>query len=354
MARNDLVLRAARGERTPRTPVWLMRQAGRFDPAYRALRARADLPLEALFRHVDLSVEISLLPRRFGVDAIIFFQDILTPLAPMGAPFVFRPGPVLAHPPADEAAIDALRLYDPLAELPFIDQSLRELKRTLDGELPLLGFAGAPLTLAFFLLEGASPHPRGARGRRVMLESPRLMRRLLDRLADMTAAYLAMQIEAGVDAVQLFESAADLVSPAEYVEFALPYQQRVLDSLRGRVPTMLFAKDFTEVAALGMSGADVISLSSAVDLAEARHLLGSRRAVQGNVSNRLLADASPEDVEAAARRCIEAGGHRGHILNLGHGLLENTPVENVIRLIETAHSTTLPISVAACEGNGLP
>lgn len=341
MLRNDLVLRAARGERTPRTPVWLMRQAGRFDPQYRDLRQRADLPLELLFRHVDLSVEISLLPRRFGVDAIIFFQDILTPLAPMGADFVFRPGPVLESPIRDESGLARLRPYDPQQELPFIPATLQALKRELDGELPLLGFGGAPLTLAFFLLEGGSPHPDPQRTRSLMEQSPRVMHDLLDKLTAMTASYLASQIESGVDAVQLFESAADLVSLEAYEEFALPYQQRVFEAIGKRVPRILFAKDFADVELLTRAGADVISLSSAVDLAEARARIGPGVAVQGNVNNRLMVEGSPEAVEAAARRCIEAGNHSGHILNLGHGLLQDTPVENVQRLVNTAREMRL-------------
>jgi len=154
---NDLMLRAARRERTERTPVWMMRQAGRFDPEYRRLRESVDAPLEVLFRTPDLAAEISLLPRRFGVDAIIFFGDILIPLSPMGAEFVFRPGPVLNRPVRTSADIEAMRMFDPADKLPFVGQILRRVRRTLNNELPLLGFAGAPLTLLFFLAEGGSP-----------------------------------------------------------------------------------------------------------------------------------------------------------------------------------------------------
>lgn len=160
MLKNDLLLRAARRQRTERTPVWLMRQAGRTDPEYRALRERVDLPLEAMFRHPDLAAEISLLPKRLGVDAIIFFQDILTPLAPMGAEFVFRPGPVLTSTLRASSDIDALCRCDPAESLGFVAEILQLIRKALDGDLPLLGFAGAPLTLAFFLIEGKSPGNR--------------------------------------------------------------------------------------------------------------------------------------------------------------------------------------------------
>lgn len=345
--KNDLLLRAAGGERTERTPVWLMRQAGRFDPKYQELRGRHDLPLEELFCHPELAAEISLLPRRFGVDAIIFFQDILTPLAPMGARFIFRPGPVLERSVRSAAELSALRDFDPPEELAFVPKTLGLVKRALDGAMPLLGFAGAPLTLAFFLIAGKSPHGDPSAPRELMQSEPAQFHQLLERLAVMTARYLRMQIEAGVDAVQLFESAADLVSAEEYAEFALPYQQRVLAEVGGRVPTILFAKDMADVQLLAASGARVLSLSSEVDLGEAKRQLGRRAAVQGNVSNELLATGNQGEIESAVRECIRAGGHQGHILNLGHGVLQNTPVDHVVQFIETARSMRLPASATA-------
>ncbi|RME37052.1 MAG: uroporphyrinogen decarboxylase, partial [Planctomycetota bacterium] len=154
---NHLFLRALRREPTPRVPVWLMRQAGRADPAYRRLRERNNLPLDELFRRPDLAAEISLLPERFGVDAIILFQDILTPLAPMGAAFRFRPGPVLEDPVREERDVERLTAFDPADALPFVGETIGRIRRALAGRLPLIGFAGAPLTLACFLIEGKSP-----------------------------------------------------------------------------------------------------------------------------------------------------------------------------------------------------
>ncbi|UCE58684.1 MAG: uroporphyrinogen decarboxylase [Phycisphaerales bacterium] len=341
MPANDLVLRAAKRQRTERTPVWLMRQAGRFDPMYRELRQRTNLTLEDTFRNADLAAEISLLPKRYGVDAIIFFQDILTPLAPMGAPFVFRPGPVLENPIRTAGDIDALRKFDPSSELGFVAAILKSVRKSLAGELPLLGFAGAPLTLAFFLIGGESPGANGAAAKALMSSDAALFHRLLDLLADMTVDYLRFQIESGADAVQLFESAADLVSPKEYAEFAHPYHVKILSKLEGLAPRILFAKDQLAVDLMAASGADVISVSARVDLADAKRRYSDRVAIQGNVDNRLLAEGSLEEIEAAVLTCLEAGGHEGHILNLGHGLLANTPEENVRKLIEVSR-TVLP------------
>jgi uroporphyrinogen decarboxylase len=387
--RNDSLLRAARRERTGRTPVWLMRQAGRTDPKYIELRERVDLPLEALFRQPDLAAEISLLPKRLGVDAIILFQDILTPLAPMGAEFVFRPGPVLDSPIRSSRDVAELRGYDVGDELGFVSETLRLVRTALHGELPLLGFAGAPLTLALFLIEGRSPGQRvasrrtpgrlrghgdrrvarprlrghkdgetegthtsapaapGAQARAFMRDDPAAFHRLLDKLADMTVDYLALQIEAGADAVQLFESFADLLSPEEYEEFAHPYHVRIFSELAARVPTILYAKEQPRVELLADSGADVLSVGTCVDLADAFRRFGHKVAFQGNVDNHLVAEGSLEEIDQAVRRCIAAGGHRGHILNLSHGLLQETPFENVRRFIETAKATLVPESSQA-------
>lgn len=348
MLKNDLLLRAARRERTPRTPVWLMRQAGRTDPAYRELRERVDLPLEELFRRPDLATEISLLPKRLGVDAIIFFQDILTPLTPLGAPFMFRPGPRLASPIRSAADIGALQRYDMAEELPFVAATLRNVRQSLAGELPLLGFAGAPLTLACFMIEGCSPGADPRQTRALMAADSALLHRLLDVLADMTSDYLKLQIESGADAVQLFESVADLFTAEQYREFAHPYHVKIFAELAGACPTILFAKEQPDVALMAESGADVLSVGSCVDLAAAMRDFGHRVAFQGNVSNRLLASGRPEEIDAAVVDCIRTGGHRGHILNLDHGLLKDTPFEHVRRMVETARATRFqPESVSS-------
>lgn len=332
---SDLLLRAARGEATERTPVWMMRQAGRTDPAYVALREKVGLPLEDLFRSVDYSVEISLLPKRIGVDAIIFFQDILTPLAPMGAEFVFRPGPVLESPVRSKDQVERLRNYDLAAELPFVGETLATLRKTLNGTLPLLGFAGAPMTLLFFLVEGGSPGS-GAGALRLLEEDEATAHVLLEKLTAMTIAYLNYQIESGAQAVQLFESVADLLSEEVYQKFALPYHQRIFENLNKEAPSILFAKSFENLELMRASGADVLSISNGHSISEAREVLGDGSPIQGNVSNRLVAEGTPEEIERAVQDCIESGGSVGHILNLDHGLLRETPWENVQAFVQSA------------------
>ena len=341
---NDLVLRAMRGERTVRTPVWLMRQAGRFDPAYRRLRSDAGLELEALFAHPRFAAEITLLPVRFGVDAAILFQDILTPLGPMGASFVFRPGPVLERPVRTADDADRLERYEPEQRLGFVRESIAGVLERLNGSVPLLGFAGAPLTLLAFLVEGGSPGGDAARVRAFLRDHQTAAQRLLQRIADLTSAYLQMQIDAGVHAVQLFESCAPLFDDAEYRRWALPFQQSVFDALMDEkghapVPRVLFAKD-TGPSLMAESGADAISVGSGSSIAEARRAIGAG-GIQGNVDNRLLRDGTSDAVRAAAVACIRAGGHLGHVLNLGHGVLKGTPVENVEAMIDAAHSTVI-------------
>ena len=347
MAKNDLLLQAARRERTARTPVWLMRQAGRFDPEYLALRQRLDLPLEDLFCDAEAATEISLLPRRFGVDAIVFFQDILTPLMPMGRRFVFRPGPLLENPVRSNDDVRSLRRYDPAKALPFVHETLTAVRKSLDGELPLLGFAGAPVTLAFFLIEGRSPHGAGKSAQAMMEKDPVLFRVLVDHLTDATIEYLSFQVESGVDAWQLFESVADLLTPDQYKAFAHPAHVRIFSELRRRVPSILFCKDHAPLELMVASGADVLSVPASVDLADARRRFGHRVAFQGNVDPLLLQDGTEDEIEEAVRRCIRAGDHEGHILNLGHGVLKDTPVDNVRRFVETARSTRLEASVAS-------
>ncbi len=333
--KNDLLLRAARRERTERTPVWMMRQAGRFDPEYCAVRDRANLPLEIAFSTPDLAAEISLLPKRFGVDAIIYYQDILTPLTPMGTPFVFRPGPILADPIRTANDVAKLTPYDPTEKLPFIQKELNLVRNELDGDLPLLGFAGAPVTLAFFMIEGKSPGRDPQHSRQLMADDPKLMHDLLTKLAEITAQYLAYQIESGADAIQLFESVGDLLTKEEYTTFAHPYHTMVFEKLAAKVPTILFVKEQPFVELMAETGADVLSVGSCVDIADAKRRVGKRVALQGNIDNQMLVTGGFERIDAAVEACVRAGRHEGHILNLNHGLLKETPFENGCRVVET-------------------
>ncbi len=348
LATDHLLLRAIRNEPVPRVPVWLMRQAGRSDPEYRAYRDRAGLGLHELFRSPEHAIALSLLPQRFGVDAIIMYQDILTPLEPLGADFQFAPGPVLAEPVRHAADIARLRPYDVAAGLPYIAEEIRGLKRALGGALPLLGFAGAPFTLAAFMIEGASPGIGAATGPGAMAhtlafaaEQPRAFEGLLGLLTTLAVDYLNLQIACGVDAVQVFESVGDQIPRPLYERYAQPAQQRIFGSLQGGVPGILFVRGSPNLDLMQASGAAVLSVAQGVSL---RGLLragatadgGQRWTVQGNVDNRILATGSPAQVRDAVRRCLADSGGRGHILNLSHGLLPETPFENVLAFIEAA------------------
>ena len=331
---NDLLIRAIRGEHTRRTPVWLMRQAGRTDPDYNRYKEEAGLPLEDLFCHPEHAAHVSLLPKRIGVDAIIFFQDILTILGPMGAPFLFRPGPVCDVPVRTRAQVDALKPVEPARDLAFVGETFDRIHQQLDGELPVLGFAGAPLTLLVFLAEGKSFGQAAPAAMAFLREDPEAAHALLDKLTEATIAYLRYQAAAGAAAVQLFESAAYLLDEARYRTFALPYQQRIFTALRGVVPTIQFARECNDLALLDAAGADIVSLPAGIGIAGARAELGEKRVFQGNLDNHLLAHGQWPDIEAAATACLREGAHTGHIFNLSHGLLRETPFEHVKRLVE--------------------
>ena len=351
--KNNLLLRASRCLPVERVPVWMMRQAGRSDPLYRQIREQLDLPLERLFRtcpapmshtNVESVVKISLLPKRIGVDAIIVYKDILTPLAPMGAHFRFSPGPVLNSPIRTQSQVDALCPVDePHVQLEFTGHVIRVLRETLDGELPLIGFAGAPLTLAFFLIAGESPMKRGvgmsekaAPVFEMMTDTPQLMHLLLDKLTEMTINYLNYQIRQGAQIVQLFESIADVLSRQMYETFALPYHQKIFAELNRDAPNIIFAKECPFVDLMHQSGADVLSVGKCIDIGEARKEIGGSVAFQGNVDNDVIRDGTFSDITVAVRDCIQQGKKTGHILNLSHGLHRDTPFENVKHFVKIA------------------
>lgn len=351
--KNNLLLRAARCLPVERVPVWMMRQAGRSDPLYRQIREKLNLPLERLFRtcpfpmsdtDVESAVKISLLPKRIGVDAIIVYKDILTPLAPMGSHFRFNPGPVLDHPIRTQSQVDALcPLDDPYVQLEFTGQVIHTLRKTLNGELPLIGFAGAPLTLAFFLIAGQSPMKKGegilgaATPVFDMMEQvPKIMHNLLDKLTEMTINYLNYQISQGVQIVQLFESIADVLSEDLYSRFAFPYHQRIFAEIDSDVPGILFAKECPYINLMYQSGADVLSIGKCVDLEKAKKETDYSVAFQGNVDNDILRDGTFSQITDAVRKCIEKGNKEGHILNLSHGLHRDTPFENVQHFVNIA------------------
>ena len=330
----ELFLRACRFEPTERVPVWIMRQAGRYLPEYQAVRARHAF-LE-ICKTPELAAEVSIQPYRvLGVDAIIVFSDILIVAEAMGMPLdVPDSGPVLSNPVRDAGAVRRLREFDPDRETRFVGDAIRAICKEAGPTVPVVGFGAAPWTLACYMIEGRA---RGdiSRAKQMLREEPQIVRELLERIARATARYLNAQIAAGAAVVQLFDTWAGELSTEEYDAFELPATQMVLEALSGEnVPTILFAKGSARhLDSMAKSGADVLSVDWNTDLAEARSKLGRRVALQGNVDPSVLLGPG-EEIRRAARAAIEKTGGSGHILNLGHGILPNTPVENARAFVQ--------------------
>lgn len=327
--KNDLVLRAARGQAVERTPVWMMRQAGRYLPEYRAVRR--DMPFMTLCKTVELAVEVSLQPWRIlGVDAVIMFSDILIPVEAMGVAVELTEGagPQLPQPVRRREDVERLRVPDPVATMPFVFEIVRGLKRELAGAVPVLGFAGAPWTLAAYLIEGgSSKHYAWIKG--MMYQEPGVFHRLMEKLADTQALYLRAQIEAGVDAVQVFDSWAGELSAEDFETYALPYVQRVFEQVGGRVPRILYINGGGHLLeGMVASGAEVVSVDWRTDLAEAVRRTRGRVALQGNLDPCRLLGPAEGIVRGVEQIRAKAQGAAGHIMNLGHGVLPMTPVEN--------------------------
>ncbi len=344
----ELFLAACRFEAVERVPVWIMRQAGRYLPEYQAVRAHHSF-LE-ICKTPELAAEVSLQPyRALGVDAIIVFSDILIVAEAMGLPLeVPDSGPVLQNPVRDLAGVRRLREFDPEVETRFVGEAIRAIVHEAGPHVPVIGFAAAPWTLACYMIEGRT---RGdiSRARRMLQEEPRQTAELLDRIARCTAKYLQMQIDAGAAAVQLFDTWAGELSKAEYDAFELPATQAVFEALdRDGAPRILFAKGTSRhLESMARAGAEVLSVDWNTDLGEARGKLGRRVALQGNVDPQVLL-GSAEGVRQTARQAVEKTGGHGHILNLGHGILPATPVENARAFVEAGQSA--PVTESAESG----
>ncbi len=333
----ERLLRACRGEPVDRPPVWLMRQAGRYLPEYR--RVREGISFLELCRDVDRAVEVSLQPIELvGSEAVIFFSDIFVPVPAMGVEVDFRPGPVVAEPIRSRAQVEALRLPDPRESVPFVFEILRILRRELSGrQIPLLGFAGAPFTLAAYLVEGGGSRDF-ARLKRMIHREPDLLRLLLERLTRLVTDYLNAQIEAGAQAVQLFDTWAGILSPADYREWVLPGHRTIAAKLdRDAAPLILYVNSGAHVVdSMAESGADVISLDWRIDISEAAQRVGDRVSLQGNLDPCALAAPRERIIEMVRDLARAAAPARGHILNLGHGCLPETPVEGVRAFTDAA------------------
>ena len=327
----SLFLDAANGTNTPRAPIWIMRQAGRYLPEYRAIKEKSNF--WEMCRTPELAAEITLQPiRRFGLDAAILFQDIMTPLPPMGVEIDFRPGPVFAEPIRSAGAVDALHVPEKGDIAPYVADAIKLIRN--DSPVPLIGFGGAPLTLATYMIQGG-----GSKDyedfRQFLRYAPQAAHRLLEKLTEVSIRYLTMQIEAGAQAIQLFDSWAGLHTARTYAEFAKPYNQRIFDALAAYgVPRLYIAVDalhlYGEIKDLSC---EVVSVDWRVPLSHLRPLLPGKT-LQGNLDPAVLL-APEEVVTREAERVLREGLGGAHIFNLGHGIMKQTDPERVKHLVET-------------------
>ena len=334
--KNDRLIRVINHLPVDRIPVWIMRQAGRTDPFYNKLRNNDGRPLEELFNDAETSIKISLLPKRLGVDAIIMFQDILTPLTPAGAGFRVDPGPILEKPIRNLDQIKALRRVDPEIHLKTVAQIIKGINEELNGELPVLGFAGSPMTLAFFMISGGNPNSKIEEILAFVEEQPVATIALIERLTELTVDYLNFQIESGAHVVQLFESFANHFKIDFYKKFIQSTHEKIFSSISKKIPSILFTKESPHIDLMIQSGASVLSVGNCIDLFLARKKAPDL-IFQGNVDNQVLADGTKEEITSAVKKCFEQSGKQNHILNLNHGLLERTPFENIKHFVKVAN-----------------
>lgn len=337
----ERMLRACRGEAVDRPPVWLMRQAGRYLPEYR--RVREGATFWEMCRDVDRAVEVSLQPLHLlGTEAVIFFSDIFTPIPSMGIEVDFAPGPRVATPIRSLAQVEALRLPDCRESVPFVFEILRRLRRELASQqVPLLGFAGAPFTLAAYLVEGAGSKNFGTL-KQMMYRAPEVLRALQSLLTELTVDYLNAQIEAGAQVVQLFDTWAGILSPLEYREWVLPVHREIASKVnRKEAPFILYVNNGAHVIDEMLDvNADVLSLDWRIDIGVLARRAGARVSLQGNLDPCALAAPREKIFEMVHRIAREAAPARGHILNLGHGCLPDTPIDGVRAFLEAAKSLT--------------
>ncbi len=334
---NDRLLRACRREHVDRTPVWMMRQAGRYMKEYREIRQKVSF-LD-LCKTPDLAVEVSLQPYRIlDVDAVIFFSDILIPVEAMGVGVSLTDkGPEIATPIRTQQAVDALRIPDPALDVPFVAAILKDLRSEIQNAVPVIGFAGAPWTLASYMVEGGASKSF-AEIKTLAFREPHVLHALLDKLASTVTAYLLFQIQSGAQVIQLFDTWAGELNRSDYEEFALPYTRRIFEALGRRVPRILYVNGCAAILeSMADSGADVLSVDWRIPMAEARRRVGDRVALQGNLDPCVLL-GSKDRIASKTSEILEQAGPRGHIMNLGHGILPSTPVENAKTFIESAKS----------------
>ena len=358
---NDTFLRACLRQPTDHTPVWLMRQAGRYLPEYKASRMQAGNSFMGLATNPQYATDVTLQPLdRYALDAAILFSDILTVPDAMGLGLSFGAGegPRFAHPVRDEAAVAALAVPD-LNKLRYVFDAVASIRKALNGRVPLIGFSGSPWTLACYMVEGAGSDDY-RQVKTMLYARPDLLHRILAVNADAVAAYLNAQIDAGAQAVMIFDSWGGVLEHRAFHQFSLAYTQRVMSKLKRehdgqRIPAIVFTKGgglwLEQIAA---TGADVVGLDWACDLGAARARIDDRVALQGNLDPMVLF-APPDAIAAEARAVLDSFGHAqrpdgrcgGHIFNLGHGINQHTPPEHVTALVEAVHSHSRRLRAAA-------
>jgi uroporphyrinogen decarboxylase len=333
----DRFLRACRRQPVDRTPLWIMRQAGRYLPEYRELRQRVDFL--TLCRTPDLAAEATLQPlRRFPLDAAIVFSDILLPLDALGVVMAFNPGPKIARPLRSRAAVDGLQTRPMPEAVPFVADAIRLLRRELDGRTPLIGFCGAPFTLAAYLVQGEGKEGFGAL-KTLLFREPATVEALLDTLTAAMTDYLRMQIAAGAQAVQIFDSWVGLLGVDQYERFAGCHVRALVSGVRDLgVPVIYFANGAPHLLErAAATGADVLGLCWRTPLDEAARRAGAGIALQGNLDPHALFAAPDEIARLAADVLARGRAAAGHVMNLGHGILPDTPIASVDALVAAVH-----------------
>jgi len=331
-------LRACRRQPTPYTPIWLMRQAGRYMKEYRALRKKYSF-LE-MCKNPELAAKVTLQPiEKFKLDAAIIFSDILIPLEPMGVEFEFAKGegPVFHHPLRERKDVERLRLIEPEEEIPFLMKAIRIVRKELEGKVPLIGFSGAPFTLASYIIEGGHSN-NYVLTKSLMYQDRPTWDALMEKISEVLIRYLNSQIRSGVQAVQIFDSWVGCLTPSDYEEYVLPYSKKVMEGVGKGVPLIHFATSHSTLLELmKRAGGDVIGVDWRMNIGEAWARLGYEVAIQGNLDPVIL--FGPVNlIEKNVKKILDSIGNRpGHIFNLGHGILPTTPPDHVTALIDAVH-----------------
>ena len=337
---NTRFLDACWGKPVDRTPVWLMRQAGRYLPEY--MRVRSNCSFLDLCKTPELAAEVTIQPVDIlGVDAAILFSDILTPVEPMGMMLDFVPGPVFENPVRTMVDVEKLRIPQMEEDVPYVLETIRILRRELAAKVPLIGFGGAPFTLACYMVEGKGSKDF-AQIKKMMYAAPEVYAALMEKVTAMDKEYLNAQIRAGAQAIQIFDTWGGILSPADYERYVLPYTTKLINGLDSTgIPVIHFVKGAgTMLDIVQKAGGDVMGLDWHVNLGKARDVLGSDMAVQGNLDPTVLY-APKETIEQEVKRILyENAGRPGLIFNLGHGILPTVPPENAKFMVETVHRLT--------------